>query len=493
MVLKDSISNPIKASGVLCHITSLATSYGVGDFGPVAYEFIDHLADSHQHYWQILPIGNTNDSGCPYATDSAFGCADFFVSPDLLGKEYNIVPQKFNVYFSSKERVDFKNISNNKRVILEAAFALFTPTPKYEAFLKDESSWIEAYGLFRTFSETRGQDWRKWPSYQNAQSELNEFEKQKFQFHLFAQFTCFSQLCELKKYANKRNIKLVGDLPLFVSYFSMDVWKNPDQFYLEKGTYNMVYETGAAPDGFFANGQKWGTPIYDWEYQKKANFEWWNERLSFLKRYFDVVRIDHFRGFSATWISEVTASDAANGKWYPGPGSELFKNLKNYPEIIAEDLGYITPDVEALRSDFGFLGMKVFQLMLGGDDNSHKLQNYNYNSAAYSGTHDCDTLMGWYKHLSPAEKETICKELDVSFPTHWDFLKILLRSPSKIVFIQVQDLLGLGSSARFNYPGTVQDLNWTWKLSFKETRHIDWARLGRLTLDSKRAVENVCG
>lgn len=485
----------IKNSGILCHVTSLSTSYGVGDFGPVAYEFIDRLSDAHQHYWQILPIGNTDESGCPYATDSAFGCADYYISPDLLSKEYNISPQAFNKYFFNSDRVDFKTVAANKKMMLLTAYELFTPNLKYEAFLREEANWVYAYALFRTFTETRGHDWKKWPEFSLAESSLTDAEKEKYNFHLFVQYTCFTQLCELKKYANKKNIKLVGDLPIFVSYYSMDVWRNPSQFFLEKDTLEMKYETGAAPDGFSETGQKWGTPIYDWEFQKKDNYEWWNVRLSFLKRYFDIIRIDHFRGFCATWISEVKAPDASGGQWYPGPGSDLFKNLRDYPEVIAEDLGVITPDVDALRDEFNFPGMKVFQFQLGDSSNPHKLQNYSYNCVAYSGTHDCDTLIGWYKHLSPTEREMINKELNVQFPNHWDFLNILLKSPAKIVLIQVQDLLGLGSDARFNYPGTVQPLNWSWKLSFKETKHIDWERLRRLTIDSNRSVTKgmVCG
>lgn len=487
------VLDSIKSSGILCHLTSLATSYGVGDMGPVSYEFIDQLAEAHQHYWQILPIGNTDDSGCPYATDSAFGCAEFFVSPELLCKEFNIPLEGMNKYFSSSERVDFKVVAKNKREILETAFQSFIPNTKYEAFLIEESSWVKAYALFRAFRETRGYDWKKWPKFHNASSELTNLEQSLFNFHLFAQYVCFSQLRDLKKYANKKNVKLVGDLPIFVSYFSMDVWRDPQQFYLEKDSLEMVYETGAAPDAFSSTGQKWGTPIYDWDYQKKDNFKWWAERLSFLKRYFDVVRIDHFRGFCATWISEVKADSAQDGIWYKGPGPELFKSVVDYPEIIAEDLGHITPDVYALRDEFNFPGMRVFQFMLGDSENPHKLKNYSYNSVAYSGTHDCDTLMGWYKHLGPSEKEAVDSELGVSFPTHWDLLKILLNSQSRIVFIQIQDLLGLGQSARFNYPGTVQPLNWTWKLSFKEIRHIDWSRLGRITVNSNRAEKNVCG
>ncbi|MBC7711837.1 MAG: 4-alpha-glucanotransferase [Rhizobacter sp.] len=482
-------------SGILCHITSLPTSYGVGDFGPVAYEFIDHLCESHQYYWQILPIGNTSDTGCPYATDSAFGSADYYVSPELLIKEFGFESQEFNSFIFNSEKVDFKKIQENKLKMLEIAYKKFTPNEKYEKFLETESAWIKPYCLFRTLKETRGYDWTKWPAFKDAEALMFPDERTRYEFHLFSQYICFTQLADLKKYANSKGVKLVGDLPIFVSYHSMDVWKDPSQFFLNKETLAMEYETGAAPDGFSATGQKWGTPIYDWEFQKKTEYKWWNERLSFLKRYFDVIRIDHFRGFCATWISEVTAPDASGGKWYPGPGADLFNHLHDYPEVIAEDLGYITQDVYELRDQFNFPGMKVFEFLMGDSSNPHKLENYTYNSVAYSGTHDCDTLMGWYKSLTPVERQEVDNELKLDGPGQWDFLKILYHTPAKIVLVQIQDLLGLGTEARFNYPGTVADTNWTWKMNFKDLKAIKWHKLADLTVESQRSelLRSTCG
>lgn len=467
-------------SGVLCHVTSLPTSYGIGDFGPAAFHFIDELAKSHQSYWQILPIGKTDDSGCPYATDSAFGCAEYYVSPDFLIKEYKLSPSVFDKYFFSTEKVDFKRARENKQQMLHIAFDKFIPNETYKQFLAQEHYWIEDYCTFRAMSESRGPLWRQW-----SQEALTPKEKELRDFHKFCQFTCFTQLGNLKKYANSKNIRLVGDLPIFVSYNSMDVWKNPKQFFLNYNL-DMEYATGAAPDAFSSTGQIWGTPIYDWNYQKENNYDWWNERLSFLKRYFDVIRIDHFRGFCATWIYKVTESDASGGHWYPGPGADLFLNLYDSPEIIAEDLGHITPDVDALRDQFNFPGMKVFQFMIGGNDNPHKLYHYHYNSVAYSGTHDCNTLLGWYYGLLHHERHELEQELKIHNPDQWSLLKILMNSPSKLVMFQIQDILGLGPEARFNYPGTVADTNWTWKLKYEDYQKIDWARLSELTSRSGR-------
>lgn len=478
-----------KHSGILCHITSIPTSYGIGDFGPQSYGFIDDLARAGQRYWQILPIGNTDDTGCPYATDSAFGCAEFYVSPDLLIRDFEVPESLYHKFLLNSERVDFKRARANKLEALKIAYEKFLPGSKFHQFLKDEKDWVLDYATFRALGESRGHDFRTW----GDTKTLSADEQKRVDFFLFTQFVCFSQLLELKEYANKKGIKLVGDLPIFVAYNSMDVWKNPKEFYLNDQQ-EMEYETGAAPDAFSQTGQKWGTPIYNWEAQKADKYEWWNKRLSFLKRYFDVIRIDHFRGFVATWISKVADPDASQGQWYPGPGADLFSNLRESPEIIAEDLGYITPEVDSLRNAFGFPSMRVFEFMLGGMNNPHKLTNYEYNTVAYSGTHDCDTLMGWYKSLSQEDKERVQHDTQVSAPNHWEMINVLMSSPSKIVFIQVQDLLGLGSEARFNYPGTVNPKNWSWKLEFKDERRIDWQKLGMITMENDRVEKNaVCG
>lgn len=466
--------------GILCHLTSLPSKFGVGDFGSVAYHFIDQLALAKQSYWQILPIGKSDDSGCPYATDSAFGAADYYVSPEMLIKEYKLDSNIFDKYFLETARVDFKQARINKQKILEFIYTKFTPNKEYKKFLEEEKYWINDYCNFKTLSESRGSFWRHW----GAEEVTNE-EKARIEFHKFCQFTLFSQLKKLKAYANSKNIKIIGDLPIFLSYNSMDVWKNPKQFYLKENL-DMEFEAGAAPDAFSTTGQKWGTPLYDWSAQKENKYQWWSERLSFLKRYFDVVRIDHFRGFCATWISHIDAPDATAGHWYPGPGADLFYHLNDTPEIIAEDLGYITPDVDQLREQFNFPGMRVFQFLLGGSDNPHKLYNYKFNTVAYSGTHDCNTLVGWFDELTPETKKQVEQEIHKEHPTHWDMMKVVMNSPSKIVLVQIQDLLGFGTEARFNYPGTVQDLNWTWKMQFGDLETIDWPRFIVLVKESKR-------
>lgn len=477
-----------KYSGILCHITSLPNSFGVGDFGPSAYHFIDLLAQSNQHYWQILPLGNTDDSGCPYSTDSAFGCAEFYVSPELVIQKFGLSADYFDKYKFQSDRVDFHNVKLNKLSMLEEAFKLFTPDNEFQQFLNQEKDWIEDYALFRALCESRGNHWPSW----NYKS-LSPQEEDRVLFFKFTQYLCFSQLMNLKKYANARNVKIVGDLPIFVSYNSMDVWKHPEQFLLN-GRLEMDFETGAAPDDFSDTGQKWGTPVYNWNVQKKEDFRWWDIRLKYLKRYFDVIRIDHFRGFCATWISRVSEKDAVKGRWYAGPGADLFNSLTDYPEIFAEDLGFITEDVNSLRDQFQFPTMKVFQFMSPDLNNPHKLQNYCANAVAYSGTHDCNTLVGWYQQLNTGQKLWLERELQVENPDNWDMLKVLMETPAQVVLIQIQDLLGLDSSARFNYPGTVVNTNWTWKLNKEQFQQIDWKKLAQLCQSAHRITEKkICG
>ncbi len=361
---------------------------------------------------------------------------------------------------------------------------------KFKLFLKQEKSWLKDYCSYRVFSESRGSDWTQWPSCSLAQKNFNDLEKHRLKYYQFVQFIVLNQLLDLKQYANSLGVKMIGDLPIFVSYSSMDVWAHPDEFQLNEKTQRMEIETGAAPDAFSEDGQKWGTPIYNWKSQEKKNFSWWISRFGFLSRYFDVVRIDHFRGFCATWVSSLHDPDAKNGFWLAGPGEKLFielkKQLKTTAELIVEDLGVITPDVEALRDQFDFPGLRVLQFMLGDETNPHKIENYISNSVAYTGTHDCDTLLGWYQQLSSEYQKYVQQELNEVQIDHWVLIEKLMESKSKLVVTQIQDMMGLGPEGRFNYPGTVNELNWTWKLTETQLQSIEWNHLQKLTAKSQR-------
>jgi 4-alpha-glucanotransferase len=482
-----------KASGLLCHITSLSSPFGVGDFGPVAYQFIDQLKDSHQSFWQMLPIGNTGDGGCPYSTDSAFGSAEYYISPELVVQDFHLEPSLLSEIndenLLNNNRVDFALVRAKKMFIVQKAYekmrSSFFQTPAYLTFAQEEKYWLNDYADFRALKDKRGGRFTDW------NEDLSFEEKELSRFYQFVQYVALTQLKKLKTYAEKNNIKLVGDLPIFVSYNSMDVWKHPEDFYL--GPYNeLIYETGAAPDAFSENGQKWGTPIYNWDQQQKSHFHWWQERLAFLARYFHVVRIDHFRGFCATWISKVSDENAKDGQWYNGPGRALFDSLKNQPQLFAEDLGYITEDVIRLRDDLHLPSMKVMQFMSAGLDNPHHPHYYKDFCVLYSGTHDNSTLMGWWKGLSTEVQRDFSSILGlekmVEDIDHWQLLQCLFSSQAPIVITPVQDLLGLGDEARFNIPGTVLEENWTWKLSSVQRKALDWSRLKQLTFLSQRNI-----
>lgn len=482
----------MRSSGILCHFSALPSKDGIGDFGPQSYRWVDALHLAGQQYWQVLPVGHPDDTGCPYATDSAFGISEIYISLEKIISDYKLSLDYFPPSKSDlkSNRVNFKEVKKHKLKMLRKFFKKFRSSDEYQAFQEAEKSWLDPYCIFRTLQQHRGGIWTQWPSYEMSRTLLSEEEQKTFRCHQMIQFLAASQLLELKNYAQSQRVSLIGDVPIFVSYQSMDVWKQPEEFLLNKTTLQLDIETGAAPDVFSESGQKWGTPIYNWDVQKNNQFKWWQQRFSFLKKYFDVLRVDHFRGFCATWVSSTKESNAKNGYWSQGPGIELFKSLKNLPEIIAEDLGVITEDVEMLRDELKYPGMRVLQFMLGDDRNPHKLKNYTENSIAYSGTHDCDTLLGWVRGLSMDEKGFIQAELDISIENQWGFLGKLMNSPSKIVLIQVQDLLGLDSNARFNYPGTVNDKNWTWRLSEDDLLKIPWQQLHSVTEESKRIV---CG
>lgn len=482
----------MKKSGVLCHFSSLPSKFGIGDFGPAAYHWLDVLASAQQCFWQVLPIGHPDDTGCPYATDSAFGISEIYISPEQLMVDFDLPSDFFQewTFHSESQRVNFLDVKRQKQNLLKKFFNTFEPDRDYFSFLEEEKHWLTSYCLFRTLSEHRGGSWQSWPKLDHALSLLSSEEQRTFQFFQMVQYLASQQLLKLKKYADSKKINIVGDVPIFVSYQSMDVWARPQEFVLDPLDLNLILETGAAPDAFSEEGQKWGTPIYNWEKQKENNFQWWQDRFQFLKKYFQTLRIDHFRGFCATWVSEVQEPDAKNGKWFPGPGKELFLNLKNLPDIIAEDLGVITADVEVLRDHFQFPGMRVLQFMLGDQKNPHKIQNYIANTIAYSGTHDCNTLKGWIDSLSSNEIHFVQSELSMSGLDVWHLLEKLMESESQVVLIQVQDLLELGQEARFNYPGTVNEKNWTWKLTTQSLKQIPWTRLQELTQKTQR---NVCG
>jgi 4-alpha-glucanotransferase len=479
-----------RASGVLLHPTSLPSNYGTGDLGPEAYRFVDFLADSGQTLWQVLPLGPTGYGDSPYACYSAFAGNTLLISPERLVTEGLLFESDLpKTSQQLADRVDFGEAYKFKDAILQLAYERYKKTTNtnlrsaFETFAQRSSNWLDDYALFRALKDAHnGVAWNKWgpalvrrtpAALDRAREELRE----QIEAHMFYQFLFFRQWFALKSYTNQHGIKIVGDLPIFVAHDSADVWTNPEQFKLEKNGTPVVV-AGVPPDYFSQTGQLWGNPLYNWEGMLADGFTWWIERVRATLAVVDIVRIDHFRGFAACW--EIPGGDktAERGQWVAAPGRELFlsirKALGQLP-IIAEDLGVITPDVIALRDESGFPGMRILQFGFGGDSkNSDLPHNYERNVVAYTGTHDNDTTVGWFHSVAgegstrsadQIERErTFCSDYLHSDgeEIHWDFIRAVWASVANTAVVPLQDVLGLGASARMNLPNSTSG-NWSWR------------------------------
>ncbi|HZH32815.1 MAG TPA: 4-alpha-glucanotransferase [Pyrinomonadaceae bacterium] len=479
-----------RSSGVLLHPTSLPGRYGVGDLGEEAQRFIDFLAASGQTLWQVLPLGPTGYGDSPYQSFSAFAGNTLLVSPDRLVSEglldaHDLAdPPAF-----SPERVDFGAAIEFKNKLLRRAFENFrraTDTSlrgAFEDFSRREAAWLDDYALYRAMKDARsGVAWNRWepPMVRRdpqALAAAREGLAEQVSAQKFYQFLFFKQWHALKRYANERGVSVIGDIPIFVAHDSADVWTHPHLFKLkEDGSPRVV--AGVPPDYFSATGQLWGNPLYDWERLGAEDFRWWIARVSAMLRMVDILRIDHFRGFAASWEIPGGDTTAERGQWVDAPGRELFEAIKRALgtlPILAEDLGVITPDVEALRDDFNFPGMRILQFAFGGDTRNTDLpHNYHRDVAVYTGTHDNDTTVGWFTSppgmnstRTPAEIERERKFcLDYlnadGREIHWDFIRAVLASVGNIAIIPLQDILGLGNDARMNLPNSTSG-NWSWR------------------------------
>lgn len=479
-----------RSSGILLHPTSLPGRFGIGDLGDEANRFVDFLVASGQSLWQVLPLGPTGYGDSPYACFSAFAGNTLLISPQRLVDEALLAQSDLaDAPVFSQERVDFNQALAYKQSLLRRAFGNFKHTTDtglradFLAFSQEAASWLDDYALFRALKDAHGGiSWDQWEpalsrrdaaALARAREELrDEIEAQKFYQYLF-----FKQWGALKAYAHQRGIKVIGDIPIFVAHDSADVWTQPDQFKLDAKGKPLVV-AGVPPDYFSATGQLWGNPIYNWERMRADGFRWWIERVRASLHTIDILRIDHFRGFAAYW--EIPGGDptAERGQWVEAPGRELFSTIKNILgelPIIAEDLGVITPDVEALRDDFGFPGMRILQFAFGDDhDNIDLPHNYIKNLVVYTGTHDNDTTLGWFRSRAGGgstrdaaqitrEREYCLKYLNTKGKEiHWDFIRAVMASVANMAIIPLQDVLGLGTKARMNLPASSSG-NWSWR------------------------------
>jgi 4-alpha-glucanotransferase len=479
-----------RASGILLHPTSLPGEFGIGDLGPRAFEFVDLLAAAKQTYWQILPLGPTGYGDSPYQCFSAFAGNTLLISPETLVEDELLDPNiiKHKPDFPD-QKVDFGGVSEWKNSILPEAYRAFHQTTsvdlrgRFEKFNQENSWWLEDYALYRAIKAGQGQrpwyEWRDGLKLREREELGGEAERlyDKVQAEKFYQFIFFEQWKELKAYANQKGIKIVGDIPIFVALDSSDVWCNQNKFKLNADGSPKVI-AGVPPDYFSKTGQLWGNPIYDWDAMRADGFSWWIARMAATLRTVDVVRVDHFRGFAASWEVPGTDETAENGRWVDVPGMELFHALKQtFGElpVIAEDLGVITPDVEELRDGFGFPGMRILQFAFGGDAKNHDLpHNYNTNCVAYTGTHDNDTTVGWWFSQAGAgstrDAEEICREHEYCLKymctdgskIHWDFIRTVWASVAHTAIAPLQDVLGIGTEGRMNLPASTAG-NWFWR------------------------------
>ncbi len=478
-----------RASGVLLHPTCLPGQFGIGDLGKSAYEFVDFLARSGQKLWQILPLGPTGYEHSPYIMNfSTFAGNPLLISLEqlategLLDSEALVPLPDTDAANSAYSRVQFDQVIPHKFKYLQQAFDRFQPTPDYEKFCQEQAWWLDDFVLFMALLEAH--DYKPWNQWEAAIArrdplalkEQTEKLQDSIRFQKFLQFKFFSQWANLRAYANGKDILIVGDVSIYVCHNSADVWASPENFKLDPETYDPAFMAGVPPDYFSATGQLWGNPVYDWDKLEQTNFLWWINRFKATLLYVDIVRVDHFRGFEAYWQVPAGETTAMKGEWLKGPDAKFFEVLEasvgSLP-VMAEDLGIITPEVEALRDRFQFPGMKILQFAFGhGSENAYQPHHYVHNCVVYPGTHDNDTAIGWWTTASAAEKQHVAAYLGYSSAEevqeiNWEFIHLALASVADLAVIPLQDLLGLDGRARMNDP-SINEGQWRWRFTQSE-------------------------
>lgn len=463
-----------RSSGVLLHITSLPGRSGIGTLGKNAYQFIDFLEEAYQKNWQILPTGPTGYGDSPYQTFSAFAGNPLLIDLQklvdigLLQQDQISLPAQLEGV-----RIDFGALINWKIPILKIAFTGFQETAEYKAFCNKQAFWLEEYAMFMALKQKfNGKSWSNWEkSYKFRETDAlskarNELDSE-IKFQKFLQFMFFQQWQELKTYIKAKGISVIGDLPIFIAMDSADAWAKHEIFQFDQQL-NPTAVAGVPPDYFSETGQLWGNPLYNWESLQENDFKWWKERFRASLAIADLIRVDHFRGFAGYWSVPYGEENAVRGKWIKAPGVSLFQSLQQeFAElpIIAEDLGVITEDVVELRDKFGFPGMKILQFAFGtGPENAYLPENYQENCVVFTGTHDNDTTVGWFRKLPDNLKKDVCDYLKTDGSNiHWDLIRTAWRSRANLAITPMQDLLGLDSEARMNTPANLGD-NWQWRL-----------------------------
>ena len=472
----------MRSSGILLHISSLPSPYGIGSFGKSAFDFVDFLEKSGQEYWQVLPMGPTGYGDSPYQSFSTFAGNPYFIDLDTLADEGLLNRETladFDWYWT-KDRVDYGRMYNTKFAVLKTAYENFAKNPdaEFEKFCEEEKQWLDDYAMYMAINTETKKSWHDWEEglsrrEESAMAEYRSRHKEDIDFWKFMQYEFFKQWNKVKTYANENGIKIIGDLPIYVSDNGSDVWANPGLFDMDE---NLALRNvaGVPPDAFSEDGQLWGNPVYNWAEHKKTGYDWWGRRMKAALKMYDVVRIDHFRGFESYFSVDASETTARNGKWVKGPDIDLFETLGLIGgeefNIIAEDLGVITPEVRKLLDGCGYPGMKILQFAFGinpdNEDGEYLPHNIGENSIVYPGTHDNNTTMGWWK-TEPKHNRKLCLEYGA-----WEsdddicdkLITMAFSTKAKLAVVAMQDWLDLDEAGRMNTPSTNSG-NWSWRLT----------------------------
>ena len=466
-----------RASGVLLPVFSLPSKYGIGCFSKEAYQFVDQLREAGQSYWQILPLGPTGYGDSPYQSFSTYAGNPYFIDLETLIKE-DLLTKK-----ECKEFINYEKIYYSRFKVLKKAFERFEKDEAYDNFIKENAYWLDDYSLYMAIKDSKGGiSWNEWEdalknreetALENAREELAE----EIDFYKFQQYEFDKQWSQLHAYANKQGIQIVGDIPIYVAMDSADAWAHPELFQLDQDNVPLAV-AGCPPDGFSATGQLWGNPLYRWDYHRNTGYQWWISRMSYCFRLYDVVRIDHFRGFDEYFSIPYGDKDARGGHWEKGPGIDLFRKIEQalgWKQVIAEDLGYMTDSVRHLVYESGFPGMKVLEFAFDSRDSGcasdYLPHNYPENCVAYTGTHDNETIVGWWKSITATERKLardyLCDHATPEEELYKCFISLIMRSAARVCVIPMQDYMGLDNRFRMNKPSTV-GMNWKWRIKKRD-------------------------
>ena len=467
----------MRTSGVLMPISSIPSPYGIGTMGKQARKFVDFLVKGGQKYWQILPICATSYGDSPYQSFSSFAGNPYFIDLEYLCKDKLLTKKECESFQwgSNPKYVDYGIMYESRYALLRKAYVRFMKKKPqdFDEFCEKEKQWLDDYALFMALKDANdGQAWSKWDKdlrlrKKEAMESAKEQYAEEIRFYKMLQYLFYKQWNELKAYANEEGIEIIGDVPIYVAGDSADVWANPDQFYLDENL-EPIEVAGCPPDAFSDDGQLWGNPLFRWDVMKKDGYTWWTRRIKAMSELYDIIRIDHFRGFDSYYAIPAKDDTAKNGQWKEGPGMDLFteleKKLGKLP-IIVEDLGFLTPSVHKLLKDSGFPGMKVIQFAFDSREESDYLPHtYTNHCVVYTGTHDNDTVMGWMKTAPKASVKYAKEYLNLTKEEgyNWGMMRAAWSSVADMAIVPMQDILGLGSEARINTPSTLGE-NWKWR------------------------------